>query len=136
MIGILIVTHLDLGERILNIAQSIMGKQQLCKVVSIKFNQNSEQILGDIKEAIDELDVGDGVIILTDMFGGTPTNLSLSLLGERNIEVVTGINLPMVLGILSSRDLPLKELASKAKAYGIQGITVASEILERKIPVK
>ncbi len=136
MIGVLIVTHLNLGEKILNIAQSILGQQQLCKAISIEFNRNSEEIISKIKEGIDEVDIGDGVIILTDMFGGTPTNLSLSLLNEKNIEVVTGINLPMILGILSSRSAPLKELALKAKSYGKQGIVVAREILEKKIPIK
>ncbi len=136
MIGILIVTHFDLGKKLLEVAESMMGKQQFCASVSIDLNQDSAALVSKIREALEEVDLGEGVLILTDMFGGSPTNLSLSLLGEKDIEVVTGVNLPMILGILSSRELPLKELAAKAKSYGRQGITVASEILERKIPIK
>lgn len=133
MVGVLIVTHLDLGEKLLEVAELIMGKQELTKALTIDTAKPMEEILGDIQISVKELDVGDGVIILTDMFGGTPSNLSFSLLKTNNLEVVTGVNLPMVLKIFSSRNLVLKELASEAKLAGKQGIRVAGEVLQRKV---
>ncbi|WP_461834405.1 PTS sugar transporter subunit IIA [Desulfothermus sp.] len=133
MVGVLIVTHLDLGEKLLEVAELIMGKQELTKALTIDTAKPMEEILGDIQISVKELDVGDGVIILTDMFGGTPSNLSFSLLKTNNLEVITGVNLPMVLKIFSSRNLLLKELASEAKLAGKQGIRVAGEVLQRKV---
>ncbi len=133
MVGVLIVTHLDLGEKLLEVAELIMGKQELTKALTIDTAKPMEEILGDIQISVKELDEGDGVIILTDMFGGTPSNLSFSLLKTNNLEVVTGVNLPMVLKIFSSRNLVLKELASEAKLAGKQGIRVAGEVLQRKV---
>jgi PTS system mannose-specific IIA component len=133
MIGVLIVTHLDFGKQLLETAESIIGKQELCKALSVDTSQSMEQILGDIQLSVTELDKGDGVIILTDMFGGTPSNLSFSLLKSYNLEVITGANLPMLLKIFSSRNLSLKELANEAKIAGKKGIRVAGELLQRKV---
>ena len=85
-----------------------------------------------LTDATERLDVGNGVIILTDMFGGTPTNLALSLLQSRNIEVVTGVNLPMLLKVFMSRERPLPELARLARDAGTSGIVVAGEMLQKK----
>ncbi|GAB6888413.1 PTS sugar transporter subunit IIA [Desulfothermus okinawensis JCM 13304] len=133
MIGVLIVTHLDLGEKLIEVAELIMGKQELCKALTIDTSKPMEEILGDIQISAKELDRGDGVIILTDMFGGTPSNLSFSLLNSNNLDVITGVNLPMLLKIFSSRNLPLKELAEEAKLAGKKGIRVAGEVLKRKV---
>jgi PTS system mannose-specific IIA component len=86
-----------------------------------------------LKTAIKETDQGGGVLILTDMFGGTPTNLSLSLLGSGRLEVLTGVNLPMLIKILGSRTKPLQTLAVEAKQAGCQGIVVAGEVLRKKV---
>jgi PTS system mannose-specific IIA component len=87
-----------------------------------------------LNDAAQLLDKGAGVLILTDMFGGTPTNLSLALLGTHNVEVVTGVNLPMILKAFSARALPLKALAELVGEAGKQGIVVAGEVLEQKTP--
>jgi len=133
MVGVLIVTHLDLGKKLLEVAELIMGKQDLTRALTIDTSKPMEEILGDIQISVKELDEGDGVIILTDMFGGTPSNLSFSLLKTNNLEVITGVNLPMLLKIFSSRNLLLKELASEAKVAGKKGIRIAGEVLQRKV---
>ncbi len=133
MVGIIIVTHLDYGEKLLQTAEAIVGKQDRCMAVSVDVSKSMEEILGDIQLAVKELDEGEGVLILTDMFGGTPSNLSFSLLNSYNLEVVTGANLPMLLKILTNRDHPLQDLAIMAKSAGKQGIRVAGEVLNRKV---
>ena len=85
-----------------------------------------------LDDAAQRLDKGSGVIILTDMFGGTPTNLALSLLGNHKVEVVTGVNLPMLLKVCTSRGTPLDELARQAGEAGTRGIVVAGDMLRGK----
>lgn len=134
MIGILIVTHHEFGEKLLQAAEGILGKQDKCISLSVDFSKELDNILEDIQNKIEDIDDGQGVIVLTDMFGGTPSNLTLSLLGSGNLEVITGANLPMLLKIMSVRnDLSLEKLALEAKSAGRQGILVAGEVLKRKI---
>ncbi len=133
MVGVLLVTHLDFGYILLQTAQEIMGAQQGCLAVSVDINRRMEDILQDIKAGLKQVDAGQGVIVLTDMFGGSPSNLSLSLLGSGNLEVITGANLPMLLKIMGSRELALQDLALQAKNAGQQGIVVAGEVLKRKV---
>ena len=90
-------------------------------------------LLSDLKHTVKQLETGDGVIILTDMFGGTPSNISLSLLQPGKVDVLTGANLPMLLRILGMRGQDLSQLAQDAKNAAIQGIVVAGEVLSRKI---
>lgn len=132
-VGVLIVTHTDYGEYLLKAAEVILGPQEYCKTVGVDVSQDMDEILENLHKSVDRLDTGSGVVILTDMFGGTPTNLSLSLLGSRPLEVITGVNLPMLLKVLGSRSMKLKELAADASAAGCQGIVVAGEILRRKV---
>jgi len=133
MIGVLIVTHFDFGENLLQTAETIVGKQEGCLAISVDNSKEIESMLADIQSGVDRVDYGDGVVILTDMFGGTPTNMSLSLLGSGKLEVITGANLPMLLKILNTREQPLESLAQEAKSAGRQGILVAGEVLRRKI---
>ena len=136
MIGIVIVTHLDIGEKLLQAAEMICGQQEKCMAISLDIQRGMDQTLKDIKRAVQNTDTGHGVLILTDMFGGTPSNLSLSLMGDckdDKLEVITGVSLPMLLKILGSRSLALKQLASEAKTAGRQGILVAGEVLKRKV---
>lgn len=133
MVGVLLVTHLDFGHKLLQTAEGILGEQQGCLAVSVNVQHNMEDILQEIKAGIQEVDRGQGVLVLTDMFGGSPSNLSLSLLGSGRLEVITGANLPMLLKILGSRDLKLQDLASQAKTAGQQGIVVAGEVLKQKV---
>ncbi len=127
------VTHQDFGHKLLQTAEGILGEQQGCLAVSVNVQHNMEDILQDIKAGIQEVDRGQGVLVLTDMFGGSPSNLSLSLLGSGRLEVITGANLPMLLKILGSRDLKLQDLALQAKSAGQQGIVVAGEVLKQKV---
>ncbi|MFO7802668.1 MAG: PTS sugar transporter subunit IIA [Desulfovermiculus sp.] len=134
MIGVLIVTHLDFGHKLLETAEGIVGQQEGCLALSLDAGHNMETALAEIKQGLKKLDSGDGVLVLTDMFGGTPSNISLSLLGTGKLEVITGANLPMLLKIFSARcSTPLEDLALEAKSAGRQGILVAGEVLKRKI---
>jgi len=132
-IGLVLVTHIDYGEKLLQAAEDILGEQENCMAVSVNMSTEVEKSLGAIKEAVKATNSGNGVLIVTDMFGGTPTNLSLSLLGSGEFEVVTGVNLPMLLKILSTRGLPLNQLALEAKSAGCKGIVVAGELLRSKV---
>ncbi|MEW6668879.1 MAG: hypothetical protein AB1512_27020 [Thermodesulfobacteriota bacterium] len=131
MIGLLIVTHCDLGRELLNAAEFIVGRIEAADAIAVTATTGSESLRNDIKEKVALLDRGAGVIILTDMFGGTPSNLSLSFLQEDRVEVLTGVNLPMVIAIVQYRaSLKLNELAAKAKEAGKTGISLASKLLE------
>ena len=132
-VGVVIVTHTDYGYRLLKAAEFIIGAQEHCRAVSVDVTHEVAQTVETLTKAVKETDQGGGVIVLTDMFGGTPTNLSLSLLGSNRLEVVTGVNLPMLIKILSSRSKPLEQLAGDAKTAGIQGIVVAGEVLRKRV---
>lgn len=131
MIGLLIITHCDLCKELLNAAEFIVGRLETVETISINQASDSEEIRKMIGEKITNLDQGQGVIILTDMFGGTPSNLSLSFLKEEMVEVLTGANLPMVIAIAQNRmDLKLSELAEKAQEAGKLSISLAGKLLE------
>jgi PTS system mannose-specific IIA component len=130
MIGLLIVTHCDLGAELLNAAEFIVGKVDKADTVSITETTGSEKMRKWIENKVTALNSGDGVIILTDMFGGTPSNLSLSFLKDEQIEVLTGVNLPMLIAIIQNRGMKLSALAEKAQEAGKAGISLASKLLE------
>ena len=131
MIGLLIVTHCDLGREFLNAAEFIVGSVQGADSISITQTSGSEEIHRSIAEKISVLNTGDGVIILTDMFGGTPSNISLSFLKDKMVEVITGVNLPMVLAIAQNRDgCDLSALAKKAQDAAKMGISLAGNLLK------
>lgn len=132
-VGVVIVTHTDYGEYLLKAAEVILGPQETCEAIGVGVSQEMDEILHNLREAVERTDTGAGVLILTDMFGGTPTNLSLSLLGSGQLEVITGVNLPMLLKVLGTRSMKLKKLAEEAAGAGCQGIVVAGEILRRKV---
>lgn len=131
--GVVLVTHTEYGAWLQKAAEMILGPQEACMSVSVDVSQEVEQTIQKLKQVVKQCDKGSGVIILTDMFGGTPTNISLSLLGTRQLEVVTGVNLPMLLKVLNSRTTPLYKLAREAKEAGVKGIVVAGEILRSKV---
>ncbi len=141
MIGVVIVTHAKYGEELLEAAQGILGRQEHCAALSVNVAKDMENSVQEIHSAVKEVDSGEGAIILTDMFGGTPSNLSLSLIGTGQLEVITGVNLPMLLKILETRgqndsksgSASLESIAHEAKSAGRQGILVAGEILKRKV---
>ena len=132
-VGVVVVTHVNYGQSLIHAAEAIMGAQEGVAAVSVDMSQEVERILANIRLAVEDTDSGRGVLILTDMFGGTPTNLSLSLLGAGHLEVITGVNLPMLLKVLSGRTRKLEELSADAKTAGCQGIVVAGEVLRSRV---
>jgi PTS system mannose-specific IIA component len=131
MIGLLIVTHCDLGKEFLSAAEFIVGSVQSADSISITLTSDSEEIHKLISEKISALNDGSGVIILTDMFGGTPSNISLSFLEDKMVEVITGVNLPMVLAIAQNRNgCELSALAKKACDAAKMGISLAGHLLK------
>ncbi|MGA1867036.1 MAG: PTS sugar transporter subunit IIA [bacterium] len=130
MIGIIIVAHGNLAQAFLQTMEMIIGPQEGFEIISIDSIDKFEQARQDLEQAIRRVDSGSGVIILTDMFGGTPSNLSLSFLKEKKIEVVTGINLPMLLKLPSLREShELEDLKTIICRYGREKIVVASDLL-------
>ena len=103
-VGIIVVAHADYGSAMLRTAEFILGSLSDCSSISVDVAQEVPETVRRLNDAADRLDKGAGVIVLTDMFGGTPTNLALSLLGSHHVEVVTGVNLPMLLKVFSCRE--------------------------------
>jgi len=129
-VGVVIVTHYRLGEEFLQALRLIVPDGPTFFAVSIDPKQSVDEMRSAIAEALRAADGGDGVLVLTDMFGGTPSNISLSFLEDHRVEVVTGVNLPMLIKLATlSDDRPLEELAPFIKSYGQRNISVASEIL-------
>jgi PTS system mannose-specific IIA component len=134
MIGVLITTHGNLGSELLRVAEMIKGNLKGVGCVSVDQTKGVEDIKKEISTAIKKLDQGQGVLVLTDLFGGTPSNISLSFLKEGKLEVVTGVNLPMLLKISDSREgMKLKEFASYLTTYGKKNIYLASDLLNKKV---
>jgi len=133
MIGLLVITHCQLAKELLEAAEFIVGAIEAVEHVSIDASTDSKKLLEIIEKKMDALDQGQGVLVLTDMFGGTPSNLALSFLDRDTVEVVTGINLPMVIAVAHSREgHNLSEVAEMAKTAGRRSISLASELLEPK----
>lgn len=130
MIGIVIVSHGLLGQEILKTAEFIVGGLDGCATVSIDGSKGPEAIRKIIGEAIRSVDRGSGVLVLTDMFGGTPSNISLAFLEPGRVEVLTGVNLPMLIKAIQLRDKSgLAEAAQTIGEYSRKSITVAGELL-------
>ena len=129
-IGVVLVTHYRLGEESLLALKQIVPEVPPFLSVAIDPDQTVDKMRSLIADAIKNAEQGAGVLILTDMFGGTPSNISLSFLEENVVAVVTGMNLPMLIKLATLRkELPLAELATFIKDYGRRNISVASEIL-------
>jgi PTS system mannose-specific IIA component len=133
MIGIVIVTHGDLGAELLRTAQEIVGKLPHVESVSIQASEQIEKARKKIEAVLHRVNEGGGVLILTDLFGGTPSNLVLSYLEEGKLEVVTGVNLPMLMKLPALREeRNIRALADKLAKYGQRNILVASEFLAKQ----
>ncbi len=132
MIGIVIVTHGRLGEALLEASEFILGgRPEATVAVSIDLNQNVDRLREKVAGAVKKVNRGGGVLVLTDMFGGTPSNISYSFLEEGRLDVLTGVNLPILVQALTQRErLPLGELAASLETYGRRSITLASGILK------
>lgn len=134
MIGVLITTHGDLGKELIKAAEMIKGPMKGVLHIPIDQSKGVEEIKKEISTAIKKLDQGKGVLIMTDLFGGTPSNISLSFMKDGKVEVVTGVNLPMMLKLADVRStMSLKDFSCFIKDYGRNNISLASEILNRKV---
>jgi len=132
-VGVVIVTHYRLGEEFLQVLRLIVPGAPKYHAVSVDPKQSVEELRAEISRCLSEEDEGDGVLVLTDMFGGTPSNISLSFHDEHHVEVVTGMNLPMLIKLATqSEERPLEELAAYIRSYGQRNISVASELLPEK----
>lgn len=131
-IGIVLVTHGSFGGNLAESAQLILGPQDNLSCVPIPPQSGGDEIIGQIKDAVREGNRGSGVLILTDLFGGTPTTLSLSLLKDHDLEVVAGVNLPMLIKALQCRHFSLEEMAQSVREAGRKGIVVAGQMLRRR----
>lgn len=131
MIGIVLVTHGSLGEALVHSMNIILGEQEQVEALSLMVEDDITVANKRLTEAVAKTDEGDGVLILTDMLGGTPSNLSLALLGQPGIEVISGVNLPMLLKATQSRQQhELRESASRVKEHARSSIVLAREVLE------
>ena len=134
MIGVLIITHGNLGSEFIKVAELIKGRLEGIQHVSVNASKGMDEIKKDIMTAVKKADGGSGVLILTDLFGGTPSNISLSFLKSGKIEVVTGVNLPMLLKLSDLKgEKNLGEFASLIRDYGKKNIVLASEVLSREV---
>ncbi len=132
MIGLVIVTHGGLATEFRAAVEHIVGDQEQLETVTIGPDDDMEQRRKDILECVRTADQGDGVIVLTDMFGGTPSNLAISIMEEAKVEVIAGVNLPMLVKLASIRESgPLDTIAEQARDAGRKYINVASQILAR-----
>ena len=130
MIGLVLVTHGRLAVEFRAALEHVVGPQKQIESVTIGPDDDVEQRRNDIIEAIKRVDTGDGVAVLTDMFGGTPSNLSISCMNRPKVEVVAGINLPMLVKLAKVREsIPLAEAVTQAQDAGKKYINVASHIL-------
>ena len=130
MIGLVLVTHGRLAEEFVHALEHVVGRQEMLAAISIGPDDKMETRRADIAAAVKSVDTGEGVIILTDMFGGTPSNLAISLLEEGRVEVVAGLNLPMLVKLVRVRkDSNLHKAAAAAQDAGRKYINIASQIL-------
>jgi mannose PTS system EIIA component len=144
MIGIVVVTHGRLAEELVNAARAIVGTIPRIAAVSIGWSDDvlvAKAAIGRAMESVgsDDAESGEkpaapeGVLVLTDMFGGTPTNLSLPFLSP-TVEIVTGVNLPMLIKLTQAREGSLREIARMVRDQGQEAIYVASDLLEKRSP--
>ena len=130
MIGMILVTHGKLAEHFIDAMEHVVGKQDAVAAICIGPNDDMEKRRQDIADAIAEVDTGSGAIILTDLFGGTPSNLAISLLDAGRVEVIAGINLPMLIRLAGARKaMDVADAVGAAQQAGRNYITVASEFL-------
>jgi len=130
MIGTLILSHGRLADELLTAGTTIAGGLEGFESVSLDWSETYEHAQTKIRESLERLDTGDGVLILTDMFGGTPCNIALTFMEPGRVEIVTGVNLPMVvrLGCLGCREKPLSEVARWIRDKTRRSICVATDV--------
>jgi len=130
MIGLVLVTHAGLAGALQRSAEMIVGKIEHCELVEINREDKADEIMSRVVAAVEMVN-SDGAIIITDLFGGTPSNMAMSFLKEGRIEVVTGANLPMIIEFCSKRErMGIAELAAVIHKTGREGIIVAGDFLK------
>jgi len=133
MIGIVVVTHGKLAEAFVSVTEHVVGKQEHMVAIGIEPEDDAERARERILGAIKTVDTGKGVVILTDMFGGTPSNLAISVMKEQGVEVVAGVNLPMMIKLASVRGkVPLEDAVNQAQDAARKYINVAGNLLAVK----
>jgi PTS system mannose-specific IIA component len=133
MIGLVLVTHGGLAVEFRAALEHVVGPQKQIEAVTIGPDDDVEQRRRDIIDAVHRVDSGKGVAILTDMFGGTPSNLAISVMSQPNVEVLAGINLPMLVKLAKVRAVcPLEQVVQQAQEAGRKYITIASRVLTGK----
>ena len=129
-IGLILVTHGRLAAEFLAAAEHVVGPQRAARAICIAADEDMEERRQDILRAVAEVDAGAGVIVLTDMFGGTPCNLAISIMEQANVEVLAGVNLPMLIKLASVRDEgDMAAAVAAAQEAGRKYINVASKLL-------
>jgi PTS system mannose-specific IIA component len=133
MIGAVIISHGVIAESLVKAVGTITGEVEHIGVVSVENPDSTDKVRDELAKAVKEVDGGKGVIIFSDMFGGTPTNVALSLLKEGEVEVMTGVNLPVLIKFISHREeKPLAELAVDLLEYGKESIVLAGDMLRER----
>lgn len=133
MIGMVLVTHGHLATEFRSALEHVVGPQQQLVAISIGPEDDMERRREEIIAAVREADSGDGVVLLTDMFGGTPSNLAISVMNGSRVEVLAGVNLPMLIKLASVRDtLPLEQAVVQAQDAGRKYVYIASKVLNAK----
>lgn len=131
MIGLVLVTHGALADEFKLALEHVVGPQEAVETIAIGPDDNMENRREDILKAVDNADDGSGVIILTDMFGGTPSNLAISVMQNRDVEVIAGVNLPMLVKLARVRaEMPIRDAVNLAQEAGRKYINVANSILD------
>jgi len=134
MIGMVLVTHGRLAEEFIAALEHIVGPQRNVVAICIGPEDDMERRRSEIIDSVNRVNEGDGVVLLTDMFGGTPSNLAISVLDQGQVEVVAGVNLPMLIKLASLRgEAPLDEAVAQAQEAGRKYINVASQLLASKV---
>ncbi len=130
IIGLVLVTHGNLAQEFISAMQHVVGRQEKVEAVCIGPEDDMEMRRSEILKKVEAADSGKGVVVLTDMFGGTPSNLAISIMDRANVEIIAGVNLPMLIKIASLRkEKNLKETVSGAQEAGKKYINIASQIL-------
>jgi len=133
MVGAVVITHGELGKALLDAARMIKGGMDKIKPVSIEDYNDVDALRGRLLRAVSEVDGGDGVMVFTDLFGGTPTNIAMSILEDRDVEIMTGVNLPVLIKFDSFRDgKSLREVATFLEEYGRKSMAIAGDMLRAK----
>lgn len=130
MLGMLVVTHGQLANEMVDALRMVVGEIDAVEAVSLGWNDDVDEVRRRIEEALAKVDRGRGVLLLTDMFGGTPTNEALSLHEHGKVEIITGVNVPMLIKFTNLRDeLDLQQAAERVAEQGREAIQVASQVL-------